>query len=113
MSERISNYAAFFPYYLREHSNPACRTSHYIGTTLAIASWAVFAMSFNYMWLGLGFLAGYGFAWFGHFFIEKNRPATFQYPLWSLVSDFRMYGLWITGRLGPQLDKALSEGNEE
>lgn len=109
MSERIDNYSDFFPYYLREHSNPACRASHYIGTSLGIAAWIKFALTMNFMWLGLGFVVGYAFAWFGHFFIEKNKPATFQYPLWSLLSDFRMYGLWITGRLQKPLEKALAD----
>jgi len=113
MAERITNYADFFPHYLREHSKPACRVTHYIGTTLAIACWVKFALTTDIIWLGVGFIAGYGFAWFGHFFIEKNRPATFQYPLWSLISDFRMYGLWLTGGLQKQLDEAMANQKPE
>ena len=109
MSERITSYSDFFPYYLREHSNPACRASHYIGTTLVIAAWLKFALTMNFWWLGLSVFVGYAFAWFGHFFIEKNKPATFQYPYWSLISDFRMYGLWITGRLKAPLTAALED----
>lgn len=109
MVERIENYADFFPYYLREHSKRACRISHYIGTTLVIACWLKLVLTMDFVWLGYGFLAGYGFAWFGHFFIEKNRPATFQYPLWSLISDFKMYGLWLTGRLDEQLEQAMAD----
>lgn len=107
MQEQIKTYAEFFPYYLKEHSKPACRALHYIGTTLALMCWLKFILTLDYMWVGLGLVAGYGFAWIGHFGIEKNRPATFQYPFWSFISDFRMYGLWITGRLDKPLKKAL------
>jgi hypothetical protein len=104
---RITTYEAFFLYYLREHSKPTCRAWHYFGTTLSLGILiSVIAGALPPLWLLLGFVAGYGPAWIGHFFIEKNRPATFQYPFWSLISDFRMYGLWISGRLGPWLERA-------
>lgn len=106
MARTITSFADFWPYYLREHSRPETRALHYIGTSLAIAI-AVTALLLQQWWLLILFpVAGYFFAWVGHFGIEKNRPATFTYPLWSLISDFKMWWLWLTGRLGPELDRA-------
>jgi len=105
MSERIESYAEFWPYYLREHSLLSCRVLHYAGTLGSLVMLGV-ALYTN-LWLLLAVpLCGYAPAWIGHFFIEKNRPATFTYPLWSLVSDFRMFALAMSGRLGPELDRA-------
>lgn len=103
---RIPSFTEFWPHYLREHARPETRALHYAGTTLLIVIAAAAA------WTGTGWLwiavpiCGYGFAWGGHFFVERNRPATFTYPLWSLISDFRMWALWLTGRLGPELERA-------
>jgi hypothetical protein len=99
------SFSAFFPYYLREHAHPTCRALHYIGTTLviALAVYAVGTDQLSYLW-GMP-LVGYFFAWVGHFFIEKNKPATFTYPLWSLIGDFKMYFMFISGRLGARLDE--------
>ena len=101
-----TDFKTFFPYYLREHAHPLCRALHYIGTTLviALAAYAIGTAHYVYL-LGLP-VVGYFFAWVGHFFIEKNKPATFTYPLWSLIGDFKMYFLFITGRMGPALDAA-------
>ncbi|MEI9929166.1 MAG: DUF962 domain-containing protein [Rhizomicrobium sp.] len=86
----IANYTDFWPYYLQEHSKPATRGIHYVGTGLSTAS-LVTAFVTGDWWFALGALiGGYGPAWIGHFFIEHNRPATFTYPLWSLFSDYRM-----------------------
>ncbi|MBS0275363.1 MAG: DUF962 domain-containing protein [Proteobacteria bacterium] len=105
-NQPIESYADFWPYYLREHSRPQTRAIHYTGTLVALASLMALFLTGN-GWFGLGApIGGYGFAWFGHFFIEKNRPATFTYPLWSLFSDFRMAWAWATGRLGPELVRA-------
>ena len=102
-AEGPQNFAEFFPYYLREHAHPVCRGLHYVGTTIGLAIAAYAVSTQQYVWLWGMPLAGYFFAWIGHFFIEKNKPATFTYPLWSLIGDFKMYGLFISGRLGPQL----------
>jgi hypothetical protein len=105
MAERLDRYSAFWPHYLREHAKPLTRGIHYIGTALAIVC-AAAGMVVDARFLYGVPLAGYGFAWAAHFFVEKNRPATFTYPAWSLVSDFRMFGLFISGRLTPHLRDA-------
>ncbi len=79
------------------------RAIHYVGTalaTLCVLGWLIFG---NLWFVPAAVLSGYAFAWIGHFAIEKNRPATFTYPLWSLISDYRMAWLWLTGQLGAHL----------
>ena len=106
MSNRIASFADFWLYYLREHRRPATRALHYIGTSLVVAL-AIYALLTGKWLLLLAIpVAGYFFAWVGHFGIEKNRPATFPYPLWSLGADFKMWWMWLTGRLGPELRRA-------
>ena len=96
---RLPSFAEFWPYYLREHSQPATRLLHYIGTSAAMACLAVFIYSGRWYLFPLAFVPGYACAWIGHFGIEKNRPATFQYPLWSFLADYKMFGLMLSGRV--------------
>ena len=105
LKNRISTYGEFWPYYLREHARTHTRVLHYVGTALVILLAITAAATDSRMFIAVP-IAGYGFAWFAHIAVEHNKPATFTHPLWSLVSDFRMFGLFITGRLGPHLDRA-------
>ncbi|MGE8408438.1 MAG: Mpo1-like protein [Pseudomonas sp.] len=97
--QRFNSFAQFYPYYLGEHRNPACRRLHFIGTTLVIALLAYALGSGNWLLLLAVPVAGYGFAWIGHFFFEKNRPATFQHPFYSLLGDFVMYRDMLRGKV--------------
>ncbi len=105
MSERIQTFEEFWPYYLGEHRNPVCRGLHYAGTTMALGTVAAATLTLNPGWLLLTPVVGYGPAWIGHFVIEKNRPATFTYPTWSLRADFKMLGLALRGKMGDEMRK--------
>ena len=109
MARDIQTYEAFWPYYLREHERPATRALHFVGTTLGVSLGLGAVVSGRGLLVPAALVAAYGFAWVSHFTVEHNRPATFRYPLWSLVSDFRMWGLMATGRLHPHLDEARRE----
>jgi hypothetical protein len=106
MSSRIPTYAEFWPFYLREHSKATTRWLHFVGTSLGLAIAITAIMQSRALLIPAALVAAYGLAWIGHFGIEKNRPATFKYPLWSFISDFRMLGLMAVGRLGPHLERA-------
>jgi hypothetical protein len=107
MEKEYKTLAQFYPYYLTEHSNDTCRTLHFIGTSLVILLLIAAAVTGKWWLCWFIPVAGYGFAWVGHFIYEKNKPATFQYPLYSLASDFIMYFELLIGKIpfNPQKQK--------
>lgn len=88
---RFTSFREFYPFYLQEHSNRTCRRLHFIGTTLVLALLVGVTLTGQWLWLLAFPVIGYGFAWVGHFVYEKNRPATFKYPIYSFMGDFVMY----------------------
>ncbi|SPO56784.1 conserved protein of unknown function [Pseudomonas sp. JV551A1] len=96
---QFRSFAEFYPYYLGEHSNPTCRRLHFVGTSLVIALLAYTIGSGKWLLLLALPVFGYGFAWVGHFFFEKNRPATFTHPLYSLIGDFAMFRDILLGKI--------------
>lgn len=97
--QRFSSFAEFFPFYLSEHADRTCRRLHFVGSTLALSCLAMLIVTGNFWWLLAGLVAGYAFAWIGHFGFEKNRPATFKYPFYSFAGDWVMYWRMLTGRI--------------
>ena len=98
-TEGFNNFAEFYPFYLQEHSDDTCRRLHFIGSTLVLAIVFYVIYSGNMMMLWSLPVVGYGFAWVGHFFFEKNKPATFKYPIYSFIGDWVMYKDIITGKI--------------
>ncbi|MEJ6474819.1 DUF962 domain-containing protein [Pseudoalteromonas piscicida] len=98
-NKEFNSFSSFYPYYLAEHKNKTCRRLHFVGSTLVlgILVYSIFSAQWALLWLLP--VAGYGFAWVGHFFFEKNKPATFQYPLYSLMGDWVMYKDIIRGKV--------------
>ncbi len=103
---KYHNFADFWLFYVREHSDPRNRRVHFVGTSLVILLFAVALVRGSWLSLILMPLAGYGFAWFGHSRLERNRPATFTYPLWSLLADFKMWALILRGRMQSEVERA-------
>jgi hypothetical protein len=99
MAGRYASFRDFYPFYLSEHRNPTCRKLHFVGSLLVLAIVAAAIALANAWLLLLVPVVGYGFAWVGHFAFEKNRPATFQYPGYSLMGDWVMFWQLLTGKI--------------
>lgn len=106
-AERYRTFAEFYPFYLSEHRNTTCRALHFVGSTLVIALLVAGIVTGTWWLFALIPIAGYGFAWVGHFFFEHNRPATFKYPAYSFAGDWVMYVQLLTGKIGftPRADE--------
>lgn len=99
MAQTYNSFAEFYPFYLEEHQNLTCRRLHFVGSSLiiAIVLYALYSQAWSVLWLLP--VVGYGFAWVGHFFFEHNKPATFQYPFYSLLGDWVMFKDILVGKL--------------
>ena len=95
----FASFREFYPYYLSEHGNRACRRLHFVGTSLVLGCLVMAARSASLAWLGAALFCGYGFAWTGHFFFEKNKPATFKHPFYSFAGDWVMYKDMLVGKI--------------
>ena len=96
---KYSTFAEFYPFYLGEHSNRTCRRLHFAGTTIGLVCVLHAFSTLNFWWLLVGVVQGYAWAWVGHFFFEKNRPATFIHPLYSFMGDWVMWKDILTGKI--------------
>jgi hypothetical protein len=99
MPAPFASFRDFYPYYLSEHADPTCRRLHFVGSTLVLVCLVLALVQLNAWWLLAALFCGYGFAWIGHFFFEKNRPATFKHPFYSFVGDWVMYRDMLAGRI--------------
>jgi len=109
--KKYKSFWSFYPYYLTEHGDAKNRVLHFIGT-LGLLVILITAIALQKWWmLWLIPVCGYGFAWVGHYFIEKNKPATFTYPLYSLGSDFVMFWHILTGQIDRKLEEAKKNIN--
>lgn len=97
--DKYASFADFYPDYLSEHANRTCRQLHFAGSTLALLFLALLLLTHNFWWLAAAALTGYGLAWIGHLRFEKNRPATFRHPVYSLIGDWVMYWQMLTGQI--------------
>jgi hypothetical protein len=105
----MQSFAEFWPFYVREHRLSRTRRLHFIGTTLALGVLVV-AIAIRQWWLiAVVPICGYALAWYSHLVVEKNRPATFKYPLWSLAGDLKMWALMASGRMGAEVERIVGK----
>lgn len=100
---KLRTFQEFWPYYLSQHEKRGTRQMHILGTGVALASLAAFALTMRSVYLLIALVGSYGLAWLSHAIVEKNKPATFTYPVWSLLADLRMFKLWVQGKLDAEI----------
>ena len=108
MSQKIETYAEFWDFYVAEHSEPLTRYLHFVGTSLGIVLLGWIIQSGNWIYSPLCLVVGYGFAWFAHFFVEHNKPASFKYPFWSFISDYKMMFYMLAGKMEAEVERVSS-----
>ena len=101
----IETYSEFWDFYVQEHSKPATRYLHFAGTSLGLILLVWLIGRGLWYYFPLCFVIGYAFAWIAHFVVEKNRPATFKYPFWSFISDYKMMWYMVTGRMSAEVER--------
>lgn len=107
-ARRIATFRAFWPYYVREHSKPITRALHFVGSTLVLLLVVAAIVTGRPLLLVFAPIVGYGFAWVGHFGFEKNKPATFKYPVYSFIADWVMYGKILSGTMRAEVERAVA-----
>ncbi len=110
--KRIESFEEFWPYYVGEHKKKATRIMHFVGTTAAVSCFATGLLTRHKWLMAVAPICGYGPAWVNHFFIEKNKPATFKYPTWSLQADFVMWWKMVKGEMQAEVDRVVREQEE-
>ena len=106
LAQERDSFAEFWPYYVNEHSRPATRVLHAAGTISSTALLLALLARGQWRWMPLAFVPGYAAAWASHFFVERNRPATFKHPLWSFLADYKMVGLMLAGRMAAEVERS-------
>lgn len=108
-TQNFKSFEDFWPFYVREHSQFATRVFHFVGTSFGLFFLAATIFTGNLWFLLVGLVVSYAFAWTSHFFIEKNRPATFKHPFYSFLADFKIYALMWRGQMGEEVTKATNQ----
>ena len=110
MTPDPQNYSEFWDFYVSEHQLPLTRLLHFTGTSLGIVLALFFIVRGQWYFFPVFLVVGYGFAWFAHFVIEKNRPASFRFPFWSFISDFKMMWYMVSGRMSGEVARVQKAG---
>ncbi|MBX3260792.1 MAG: DUF962 domain-containing protein [Labilithrix sp.] len=110
---KIETFEQFWDFYVGEHKKKSTRLLHFIGTTAAVSCLAAGLLTKRRWLLLVAPVCGYGPAWIGHFFVEKNKPASFKYPLWSLQADFVMWWKTLSGQMQAEVDRVVRQELEK